>query len=244
MATNQEEIKFMVVGDSISHGREGDWTWRYRIWEWFRHEDIPARFVGPYKGTFPPDKPKPPRPPPLASERPHNDIPRSDGGYAHGISPDFLANSDHFSAGGRQAAQAKDLIFEQVDTYQPDFCLVQLGFNDLGWGVSGPEGTLASMKELVDQARSAKPDLKFAIANVPFRSLVPGFAELPAITGRYNKLLASAVAEWSTDKSPIALVHCCENYSCRLCCSFLVNHVGVNSPNNYHRQMEQVQRSL
>ena len=26
--------KIMVVGDSISHGMEGDWTWRWRIFAW------------------------------------------------------------------------------------------------------------------------------------------------------------------------------------------------------------------
>jgi hypothetical protein len=27
-------IKMMIAGDSISHGMEGDWTWRYRLWKW------------------------------------------------------------------------------------------------------------------------------------------------------------------------------------------------------------------
>lgn len=27
-------LKYMVVGDSISHGMEADWTWRYRVYEW------------------------------------------------------------------------------------------------------------------------------------------------------------------------------------------------------------------
>lgn len=26
--------KIMVVGDSISHGADSDWTWRYRVWQW------------------------------------------------------------------------------------------------------------------------------------------------------------------------------------------------------------------
>ncbi|KAL4864153.1 hypothetical protein BDV12DRAFT_201386 [Aspergillus spectabilis] len=29
-----EEARFMVVGDSISHGMEDDWTWRYRLSQW------------------------------------------------------------------------------------------------------------------------------------------------------------------------------------------------------------------
>jgi hypothetical protein len=42
--TNVQEpnrpISVMVVGDSITQGSNGDWTWRYRIWEWFRDQDV------------------------------------------------------------------------------------------------------------------------------------------------------------------------------------------------------------
>jgi lysophospholipase L1-like esterase len=214
--SKQNAIKVMVVGDSISHGREGDWTWRYRIWEWFDQQRIPVRFVGPYARTSPPEKPHPPHPPRLIDEPPEPPPPfRTDGGYAKGVSPRFLANSDHFAAGGRQARQAKDLIAEQIAAYQPDFCLVELGFNDLGWRVSGPIETLASMKHLIDQARSAKPDLKFAIANVPYRTDMPGREDLPANTKIYNDMLARSIPSWSTPKSPIALVRFCEHYSCK-----------------------------
>lgn len=43
-------IKVMFVGDSITHGHEGDYTWRYRMWEWFRANNISFDFVGPYTG--------------------------------------------------------------------------------------------------------------------------------------------------------------------------------------------------
>jgi hypothetical protein len=207
-------MRVLVVGDSISHGREGDFTWRYRIWEWFCREKVAVRFVGPYSGTVPPDQPSPPRPPPLASEPPRPGYLRTDGGYAKSVSPAFLKNSDHFAVGGRQAMQAKSLVAEQVAAFQPDLCLVQLGFNDLAWWVSGPKDTLASVRSLVDNARSAKPNLRFAIANVPHRTLVPGQESLPGKTDEYNALLASAIPEWTTDESPIALARFCENYSC------------------------------
>jgi hypothetical protein len=32
--TPNEQAKFMVVVDSISHGMEDDWTWRYRLSQW------------------------------------------------------------------------------------------------------------------------------------------------------------------------------------------------------------------
>jgi hypothetical protein len=215
-ASSQREIRVMVVGDSISHGREGDWTWRYRIWEWFRQQRIRVRFVGPYKGTSPPDEPHPPPPPPLDSEPPDPPTPlRTDGGYATAVDPEFLDNSFHFAASGRQVMQAKHLVAEQVAAYQPDFCFVQLGFNDLGWRVAGPLHTITGMKDLIDAARSAKPDLKFAIADVPHRTTLPGREDLPRHTDLYNDMLATCIPHWSTHTSPVARVRFCENYSCK-----------------------------
>lgn len=37
---NNPRISVMIVGDSITQGAEGDWTWRYRIWEWFRDQNV------------------------------------------------------------------------------------------------------------------------------------------------------------------------------------------------------------
>jgi hypothetical protein len=33
-------ISVMVVGDSMTQGKEGDWTWRYRLWEWFNDQGV------------------------------------------------------------------------------------------------------------------------------------------------------------------------------------------------------------
>lgn len=207
-------LKVMVVGDSMTQGYEGDWTWRYRLWEWFKKEHIDVDFVGPYEGTRPQEAPKAPSVPRLQGEpQPSAEsAPITTGGYAAGVAPDF--DTDHFAVWGRQAAQDKKLIAEQVAKYQPDMLLVGLGFNDMGWFVSGPEGTLDSMRTLVDQARAVKPDLNFALANVPQRTFIGGRDDLPVNTDKYNSMLAAAIPKWSTDKSRVALVDWARNYSC------------------------------
>lgn len=128
----------------------------------------------------------------------------------------YVVNSNHFAVWGRQIAQDKTLIKDFVTTYQPDYLLVELGFNDLGWFVSGPAATLASMKTFVDNARAAKPSIKILLANVPYRTAIAGREDLPIITDQYNQLLANAIPTWSTTASPIALVKFRENYSCEL----------------------------
>lgn len=80
--------------------------------------------------------------------------------------------------------------------------------------VAGPIETLASMKHLVDQAPSAKPDLQFAVANVPHRTDILGREDLPIIYNDF-KLLAWAIPCWNILRSPIALARFCEHYSCK-----------------------------
>ncbi|CZT21821.1 uncharacterized protein RCC_07688 [Ramularia collo-cygni] len=207
-------LKFMIAGDSISHGSEGDHTWRYRLWQWLCEAapSMISEFVGPYAGTVPPDLPHPPQPPRFADEQepPERDI--TTGGYALDVSRDF--QGWHFAKSGRQVFQAKDLIAEQVRIHQPDWLLVMLGFNDLGWCVSGPEGTLENMMTFISNARAAKPDLNFAIANVPQRSPISGHPELPQWTARYNSMLKTAINEdhKSSGKSQIELVDIEQHY--------------------------------
>jgi hypothetical protein len=126
----QAEIRVMIVGDSMTQGQQGDWTWRYRIWEWFKEQGIDVDFVGPYAGTVEPDPPSAPAPPPLYGAAPPTSSIKSSGGYAVGASVDF--DSDHFAVWGRAAAVDKGLIQDVVAAHQADLMLLMLGFNDMG----------------------------------------------------------------------------------------------------------------
>ncbi|MFD7878536.1 fibronectin type III domain-containing protein [Streptomyces sp. NPDC059766] len=211
---NSVPLRVMVVGDSMTQGYEGDWTWRYRLWKWFHDEHVAVDFVGPYKGTKAQAQPQPPARPPLQGETPgaSPDVPDTSGGYAAGVDPAF--DRDHFGVWGRQAMQDKKLIRGMVAQYHPDLILVGLGFNDMGWFVSGPQGTLDSMKTFVDEARAARPDVKFAVADVPQRSHIGGRDDLPVSTTDYDLMLRQAVQRWSTPVSPVEVVNWSGNYSC------------------------------
>ncbi|KAK1656809.1 fibronectin type III domain-containing protein [Colletotrichum godetiae] len=204
-------VRVMIVGDSMSHGREGDFTWRYRLWQWLNEESINFEFVGPYKGTKTPDQPHSPQPPALKDDPlPAPDAPIDHGGYAAGVQ----FNSHHFSVWGRQVTQCKDLIEEQVARFRPDYLLVMLGFNDMGWGVADAENTLDAMKELVFNARAAKSNVKFALADVPMRTPVDGAERLPPMVEEYNQLLRISIEKWTALESPIELVEVRRRYLC------------------------------
>ncbi|MFD8497836.1 SGNH/GDSL hydrolase family protein [Amycolatopsis sp. NPDC059657] len=187
--------RVMVVGDSISQGHEGDYTWRYRLAEHLGRTSAGVDFVGPWTGTdvlpasYPPGWPDVPNPP------------SRDGAYRPGVSFD----SQHLAQWGWQMHQAKDVIAAQVRTHTPDYLLVELGFNDLGWGVNGPAGVLNDLKWLIANARSAKPGIRVVVANVVHRTPLGSSPTLPQIISSYNSLLAAEIANISTTASPVAL---------------------------------------
>lgn len=77
-------LRVLVVGDSMTHGSEGDYTWRYRMHEWFTSQGIAYQFVGPYAGTIKPPEPAPPEKPLLYNAVAPNPPPNVGGGYAAG----------------------------------------------------------------------------------------------------------------------------------------------------------------
>ncbi|KAK2009271.1 fibronectin type III domain-containing protein [Colletotrichum eremochloae] len=204
-------IRVMIVGDSMSQGREGDFTWRYRLWQWMMEERIDFQFVGPYKGTKTPEVPRPPQlPAPEAEPTLDNNVPIDLGGYAVGVKFD----SWHFSVWGQQATQCKDLVQDQVGRFRPDYMLIMLGFNDMGWGVTDAKGTIVAMEELINRTRAANPAIKLAIADVPQRTPVEGTEKLAPMVDRYNRLLWASARNWATQQSPVELVEICNNYDC------------------------------
>jgi lysophospholipase L1-like esterase len=213
-------FSIMIVGDSITQGHEGDWTWRYRLWEWFDNEGIAVDFVGPFIGTFPPDSDIGPSAEAMSTMAPPPGVPPTGpaitfGGYAVGVKKDF--DSNHFGAWGRQLALDRDLIHSMVQAYNPDYLLVLLGFNDLAWyPFFSSEDLLQNMESFVHQARTAKPNMKFLIGNIPQRLRIEARPELAIRTDKYNELLADAIPSWSTTSSPVALAKMRELYACDL----------------------------
>ncbi|MFI5712430.1 SGNH/GDSL hydrolase family protein [Kribbella sp. NPDC051620] len=185
--------KVMVVGDSISQGHEGDYTWRYRLANHLRQE---VDFVGPWSGTTN-------LPATLPDGWPDEPVPPAyEGVYRPGISFD----SEHYARWGRQLAEAKDNIRATVAAQNPKYILLELGFNDLGWGISDPNGLWTDLQTFIREARAARPDLNFLVANVTQRTPLGSNPGLPAAISSYNSILANSLSTLSTAGSTVALV--------------------------------------
>lgn len=219
------DLRVMIVGDSITHGGEADYTWRYRIWQWFQSTGLKPKFVGPFVGTQENSPASPPQPPDVPGEpKPGDDGPRTKGGYALDCEPEFTGSKTpgeigeeggcrHYSMWGRQAAQAKGTIREQVEQHRPNLLLVLLGFNDIGWFVSDAAGAIDSLREFVDEARKANPHVHFALGNIVQRTFMEGRQDLVENTLKFNKLLKEKCPEWTQPHSQVAYAEIAEHYS-------------------------------
>ncbi|KAH7409724.1 carbohydrate esterase family 3 protein [Cadophora sp. MPI-SDFR-AT-0126] len=210
----QSGLRVMVVGDSMTHGQQGDYTWRYRIWQFFKNNGVNVQFVGPYTGTMQPMEAEPPQPPPLYGTQAPDAGPQTSGGYAADVDPAFLSNSNHFAVWGRAVAVDKGLIQGVLQANPADLILFMLGFNDMGWFYSDADGTINSVDTFITNARAANPNIKIALANVPQRSFIGGRQDLIDSTTKYNAELSGYIAKWNTAQSPIRLVHLEEAYDC------------------------------
>jgi lysophospholipase L1-like esterase len=146
-----DETRVMLFGDSITQGKDGDWTWRYRLWRQLQSEgDRDVDFVGPA-----------------------DDLYDASSGYR-----DALFDRDHAARWGTTLADPAYSPSSLGRVYVPDVVVVELGVNDLRHGASVEE-VGATMRETVSELRSAAPGVDLVLVHVPVLT-VPGAAELNA----------------------------------------------------------------
>jgi lysophospholipase L1-like esterase len=172
-AEPDDPIRILVVGDSMTQGSSGDWTWRYRLWKHLSSAGVAVDFVGPRTDLF-------------------DNIAGQLGDHSY-VDPDF--DTDHAAKWGLSLAfMAADppggigwSIDELVATYHPDVVLELLGVNDLTWLGGEPAGVAGALRDFVDDARSADPDVDVVLGHVP----MPWVAKVPP----FNDLVDDLAAE-------------------------------------------------
>lgn len=212
-AQNSPGPKILVVGDSISNGVLGDYTWRYRLWQDLSGTN--AQFVGHRTGTenIYDDQADLAL---VSGQTPPTDnyANPTDGYYNNGVESTFslLGGNNHDALWGWSYALAKNYVAQEVSAYQPNYMLIELGFNDLAFFTS-PSATVANAKAMIANARAVDPTIKILIANVVHRTPLPSFPNLNSTIDTYNSDLAAAVPGWSTSQSPVALADISGNYA-------------------------------
>lgn len=170
-------VRILLTGDSITNGRHGDWTWRYRLDREFHRQGVPFDFVGSYTSPY------------------------VDAGYstAHYADPNFDQN--HFAKAGQQLREMAGVIGPEVTRDQPDAIVLLAGINDLLHGATADQ-VAASLHDWIAAVRGAKPDTRIILSPILATDTHP---ELAAVTDNYNAQMRDAAAELTSSTSPITV---------------------------------------
>lgn len=140
-ATLPDPVRIMLIGDSVTQGSAGDWTWRYRLWRHFARAGVPVDFVGPRQDLW-------------------DNITDQPGSLDY-VDPDF--DQDHAARWGMQALVPDIPADRLVEDYRPDVVVEMLGVNDLLYGAS-PETVAARTADLVDEVHGVDPEVDVVLA--------------------------------------------------------------------------------
>ncbi|MGN0065399.1 MAG: GDSL-type esterase/lipase family protein, partial [Nocardioides sp.] len=170
--------RILVLGDSLSQGRAGDWTWRYRLAQHLSDVGADVDFVGPRRGV--------PETTDAGATWPETDL------Y---VDPEF--DSEHASRWGQSATWLETPPDELVEDFHPDVVVLALGTNDLAYAHETPEQTVDLLGAVIENFRAADAAVDVVAMGVPV-------AEQPGSTVT-NDLLAGRVDAWDSDTSRVVL---------------------------------------
>jgi len=122
-------LRIMLAGDSITQGFDGDFTWRYRLYEELTRQQVSFDFVGPHTEPY--------------------------GGSDTYLVKGW--DTDHDAKGGTTLGTQIDNITNVMTTYMPDVVVALYGTNDLHYGAS-PAELMARWRTYVAKVRAVRPD--------------------------------------------------------------------------------------
>jgi lysophospholipase L1-like esterase len=138
-------LRVLLVGDSVTQGSAGDWTWRYRLWQQLTADGTAVDFVGPYDDLF--------------------DNVGGDHGDRSYLDPDF--DRDHAARWGLSFAFPADDIGDLVRDHQPDVVVETLGVNDLTFLGMEPAAVADEVRAFVADARAVDPEVDVVLGRQP-----------------------------------------------------------------------------
>jgi lysophospholipase L1-like esterase len=181
-AAVEDPVRILIVGDSVTQGSAGDWTWRYRLWTHFEAAGTSVDFVGPREDLY-------------------DNLTGEPGSMAY-ADPDF--DRDHAARWGMQIDVPDVAIGTLVEEYSPDVVVEMLGVNDILFGRRSPQVVVDRVRRFVDEARAADPSVGLVLAE----ATQTWWQDVP----EFNELLGNLAGSSSTEDSEVALARAAAGY--------------------------------
>lgn len=179
-AGDPETSRLLIVGDSITQGSSGDYTWRFRLWQ---HLGPEVTMVGPRHDVW--DR---------LSEAP--------GSQDYAIA---FPGDAHGARWGGSLRMDGPTITEMVEASSPDVLVTDYGSNDLHY-VSSPARAIEDLRAHLAAARTARPGLDVVVGEVVTRwDYFTDRLLLVAESAQYNRLLHDLAAELDTPQERVVV---------------------------------------
>ncbi|MBS4754388.1 hypothetical protein KG112_16390 [Nocardioides sp. zg-ZUI104] len=177
-----EAVRVLIVGDSVTHGSSGDWTWRYRLWHHLVDSGVDVDFVGPRRDLW--------------------NLRTDAAGATSYADPAF--DQDHAAKWGMWAA-FPDVPFDVLaaDT-AADVVVVMLGAIDLVWTDEPASTVVDRMRQIVTEVRRGRPGAHVVLAQATQR----WFDGVP----EFNAGLDDVAAELSEPGSRVVVAATARDY--------------------------------
>ncbi len=176
MASEQvAPLRILILGDSITQGSAGDWTWRYRLWSHLVESGVKVDFVGPVDDLFD----------------------RSNSTYGSHAYLDRAFDRDHASHWGNALGLSWYDVSELVSDYRPDVLVELLGVNDFAGLHASVPTVNRQLGDLVRAAREQQPNIAVVLGALgsDWIDHVPTFnAQLPTLAAQLDTPEARVVA--------------------------------------------------
>jgi hypothetical protein len=181
-------LRVLVVGDSVTRGSTGDWTWRYRLWQHLVGTGTAVDFVGPRDDLF---------------ERASATF-----GSQEYVDPAF--DRDPSAMWGESLTAPRNQVADLVRGYQPDVILEMLGVDDLRFRV-GCDVLCEHLTRFVQEAREVEDQVDVVVGEVP-QSWVEGADDFNSGLAELTDSMTTPDSRVVSAVSPLPLVQYTDTY--------------------------------
>lgn len=141
-------VRILLVGDSVTQGSAGDYTWRYRLWKALTDAQVDVELVGPRDDLYD-----------SVTGQPGSTA------YATDVDPEF--DRDHAARWGMALSVPDVPLADLVAEYEPDVVVEMRGINDLTWYGETSAEVASLVAAEIEDARAVDPDLEFVVGQLP-----------------------------------------------------------------------------
>jgi lysophospholipase L1-like esterase len=165
--------RVVLLGDSVTQGSAGDWTWRYRLWQHLSASGADVDLVGPRDDLLDPDT--------------------ATFGSQEYVDRHF--DRDHAARWAMRLADLQPPVGDLVGRHRPDVVVELLGINDLVGTGASPSEVEDGLSDLVTDSRAVHPGVDVVLGELP-QVWFEGVSEL-------NSRLADLAERLDTDSSRV-----------------------------------------